>query len=321
MVGDGGRGRTHHEEVAPGHPDGTDVREGLHDVVECGGGEGVDTLRGIGWDGVLCQLTEMHPVRAVRTLLLPSTSSPEPPRVSASPLRVPGDPRPQGSVNRTCGHTKTWRLGDAMCRLSPAQPSARAVLSAYLHKFPLPGLQDGSRLLLTPADVMDLVVIFEVLKELPRAHEEEHGLQGLSAGEQAHTLLEPAAVPWDVGMGLSPTLDSQERAHASCSLSRPCSKALSRLPAPYTLQNSPTAPLPAREGSHGHWMRMKEPCPKPSWGQVPQLGIPALQRTHRNSLPWESLVVPPKISSSCQRMNFLEKPWQPPESSAGMSGL
>lgn len=66
---------------------------------------------------------------------------------------------------------------------------------------------------------------------------------------------------------------------------------------------------------------MKEPCPKPSRGEVPQLGIPALRRTHRNSLPWESLVVPPKISSSCQRMNFLEKPWQPPESSAGMLGL
>jgi len=43
--------------------------------------------------------------------------------------------------------------------------------------------------------------------------------------------------------------------------------------------------------------------------------------SHRSSLPLESLVVPPKISSSCQRMNFLEKPWQPPESSAGMSGL
>lgn len=50
-------------------------------------------------------------------------------------------------------------------------------------------------------------------------------------------------------------------------------------------------------------------------------GCPRRGGSHRRSLPWESLVVPPKISSSCQRMNFLEKPWQPPESSAGMSGL
>lgn len=50
-------------------------------------------------------------------------------------------------------------------------------------------------------------------------------------------------------------------------------------------------------------------------------GHPHRSGSHRSSLPWESLVVPPKISSCCQRMNFLEKPWQPPESSAGMSGL
>lgn len=56
MAGDRERGHTHHEEVAPGHPDDTDIREGLHDVVERGGGESVDALRGIGWDGVLCQL-------------------------------------------------------------------------------------------------------------------------------------------------------------------------------------------------------------------------------------------------------------------------
>lgn len=50
-------------------------------------------------------------------------------------------------------------------------------------------------------------------------------------------------------------------------------------------------------------------------------GCPHHSSSYRSSLPWESLVVPPKISSCCQRMNFLEKPWQPPESSAGMSGL
>lgn len=82
---------TYHEEVAPSHPDDADIREGLHDVVECGGGESMDTLRGVGWDGVLCQLPEVHPVRGVRTPQLPITSR-RASRVSASPLGVPTDP-------------------------------------------------------------------------------------------------------------------------------------------------------------------------------------------------------------------------------------
>lgn len=57
-MGDRERGHTHHEEVAPSHSDDADVGEGLHDVVERGGGESMDVLCGIGWDGVLRQLPE-----------------------------------------------------------------------------------------------------------------------------------------------------------------------------------------------------------------------------------------------------------------------
>lgn len=63
MAGDRDGGHTHHEEVAPSHPDDADVGEGLHDVVERGGGESMNVLRGIGRDGVLRQLPEEHPVR------------------------------------------------------------------------------------------------------------------------------------------------------------------------------------------------------------------------------------------------------------------
>lgn len=49
----------------------------------------------------------------------------------------------------------------------------------YLNEFPLPGLQDGSGLVLVPVDVMDLIVVFKVLIELFGTHEEEHGLKSL----------------------------------------------------------------------------------------------------------------------------------------------
>ena len=47
---------THHEQVAPSHADDTDVREGLHDVVERGGGEGVDGLAGVGGNALVDHL-------------------------------------------------------------------------------------------------------------------------------------------------------------------------------------------------------------------------------------------------------------------------
>lgn len=85
------KGHTYHEEVAPSHPDDADVREGLHDVVERGGGESMDTLCGVGRDGVLCQLPDMHPIREVRSPLFYSTPIPEPFRVPASTLTDPRD--------------------------------------------------------------------------------------------------------------------------------------------------------------------------------------------------------------------------------------
>lgn len=91
MAEDREKGHTYHEEVAPSHPDYTDVREGLHDVIERGGGESMDTLCGVGRDGVLCQLPEVHPIRGVRTSLLYSTPTPEPFRASTSPLTAPRD--------------------------------------------------------------------------------------------------------------------------------------------------------------------------------------------------------------------------------------
>lgn len=53
----------------------------------------------------------------------------------------------------------------------------------YLNKLSLPGLQDGSGLVLVPVDVVDLVVVFEVLVELFGTHEKEHGLKGLGTVE------------------------------------------------------------------------------------------------------------------------------------------
>lgn len=90
------KGHTYHEEVASSHPDDADVRKGLHDVVERGGGESMDTLCGVGRDGILCQLPEVHPIRGVRTPLLYSTLTPEPFRVS--PLTVPRYPLDQKAV-------------------------------------------------------------------------------------------------------------------------------------------------------------------------------------------------------------------------------
>lgn len=98
MAEDREKGYTYHEEVAPSHPDDADVREGLHDVIERGGGESMDTLCGVGRDGVLCQLPEVHPIRGVRAPLLYSTPTPEPFRVSVSPLTVPRDPLDQKRV-------------------------------------------------------------------------------------------------------------------------------------------------------------------------------------------------------------------------------
>lgn len=57
--------------------------------------------------------------------------------------------------------------------------SALFLTHTYLHKLPLPGLQDGGGLVLVPVDVMDLIVVLKVLVELLGAHQEKHGLEGL----------------------------------------------------------------------------------------------------------------------------------------------
>lgn len=54
----------------------------------------------------------------------------------------------------------------------------------YLNKLSLPGLQDGSCLVLIPVYIMDLVVIFEVLVKLFGTHEEEHALKSLRTVEE-----------------------------------------------------------------------------------------------------------------------------------------
>lgn len=106
----------------------------------------------------------------------------------------------------------------------------------------------------------------------------------------------------------------------------PCSEALPHSPASCTRQpHSPSCSqggfpwaLDENEGT----LPQTDPGASAAAGPLRcAWGCPRRGGSHRSSLPWESLVVPPKISSSCQRMNFLEKPWQPPESSAGMSGL
>lgn len=43
--------------------------------------------------------------------------------------------------------------------------------------------------------------------------------------------------------------------------------------------------------------------------------------THLNRVPWLLLTWPPRMSSSCQCMNFWLKPWQPPWRPPAMSGL
>lgn len=55
---------------------------------------------------------------------------------------------------------------------------------SHLHKFPLPHLEDSSGLLFVPVDVMDLVVVFKVLIQLRRAHQQEHGLESLRAAKE-----------------------------------------------------------------------------------------------------------------------------------------
>lgn len=51
-----------------------------------------------------------------------------------------------------------------------------------LHKAPLPGLQHCAGLLLTPADVVGLVVAPEVLIQLAGTHQQEGALQGFCPG-------------------------------------------------------------------------------------------------------------------------------------------
>lgn len=58
---------------------------------------------------------------------------------------------------------------------------------SYLHKLPLPRLQDGCSLIFIPVDVMNLVVVFKVLIQLLRTHQQEHGLESLRAAKHPHT--------------------------------------------------------------------------------------------------------------------------------------
>lgn len=49
---------THHEQISSGHPDGTDIREGFHDVIEGRGGESVHGLTGVSRDTLVNHLQE-----------------------------------------------------------------------------------------------------------------------------------------------------------------------------------------------------------------------------------------------------------------------
>lgn len=51
------------------------------------------------------------------------------------------------------------------------------------------------------------------------------------------------------------------------------------------------------------------------------LTLHVLISTHLNKVSWLLLTRPPRISSSCQCMNFRLKPWQPPWRRPAMSGL
>lgn len=55
----------------------------------------------------------------------------------------------------------------------------KTIASSYLHKLPLPGLEDGGGLFLIPVDVVDLIVVLEVFIELLGTHQQEHGLESL----------------------------------------------------------------------------------------------------------------------------------------------
>lgn len=75
----------------------------------------MDALRGVGRDGVLCQLPEVHPIRGVRTPPTPQYLCPRVTQgVSIATEGPEGPTRPQESGARTCGHMKTWAQGDAM---------------------------------------------------------------------------------------------------------------------------------------------------------------------------------------------------------------
>lgn len=50
---------------------------------------------------------------------------------------------------------------------------------SHLHKLPLPGLEDGVGFFFIPVYVMDLVVVFKVLVQLLRTHQQEHSLESL----------------------------------------------------------------------------------------------------------------------------------------------
>lgn len=67
-AGGGGPGarRTHHEQVASHHADSTDFREGVQDVIQGGGGEGVDLLGRVPRQGLLRQLERQGGVRGRR---------------------------------------------------------------------------------------------------------------------------------------------------------------------------------------------------------------------------------------------------------------
>lgn len=56
LSGSESRDGTHHEQIASHHAGCADFREGMQDVVQCGGGEGVDLLGHVLRQGLLCQL-------------------------------------------------------------------------------------------------------------------------------------------------------------------------------------------------------------------------------------------------------------------------
>lgn len=87
-----------------------------------------------------------------------------------------------------------------------------ALFHTNLHETPLPGLQHCASLLLTPADVMRLVVTPEVLVQLAGTHQQEGALQGLCPGEGRRRIRGQSCLNTQCGLcrGLLPELPGIE---------------------------------------------------------------------------------------------------------------